>query len=90
MSSLTNFHFLFKYIIVGDSSKLYNNVGVGKSNMLLQFTQKKFKTDHDVTIGVEFGAKNISINNEKIYRLQIWDTVKKNLNFRLAKKLLNQ
>jgi Ras-related protein Rab-2A len=58
--------------------------------MLLQFTQKKFKTDHDVTIGVEFGAKNISINNEKIYRLQIWDTVKKNLNFRLAKKLLNQ
>ena len=46
---------------------------VGKSNILLQFAHKKFKNDHEITIGVEFGAKNISICNN-IYRIQIWDT----------------
>ena len=43
--------------------------------MLLQFAHNKFKTDHQVTIGVEFGAKNLIID-EKIFRVQIWDTVK--------------
>ena len=52
---------------------------VGKSNMLLQFSQKKFKSDHEITIGVEFGAKNISIGDEKVYRIQIWDTVNNNI-----------
>jgi Ras-related protein Rab-2A len=76
MTSITNFHYLFKYIIVGDSCKLYLIIiVVGKSNILLQFSQKKFKTDHEITIGVEFGAKNISLGDEKVYRIQIWDTV---------------
>jgi GTPase SAR1 family protein len=30
-------------------------------------------TNHDVTIGVEFAAKNLKINR-KIIKLQIWDT----------------
>ena len=74
---MTNFHYLFKYIIVGDSCKflIIYRTAVGKSNILLQFSQKKFKTDHEITIGVEFGAKNISIGDDKIYRIQIWDTV---------------
>lgn len=42
--------------------------------MLLQFSQKKFKSDHEITIGVEFGAKNVVID-DKVYRIQIWDTV---------------
>ncbi len=43
--------------------------------MLIQFTQKKFKADHEITIGVEFGARNISIRgDERVYRVQIWDT----------------
>ena len=49
------------------------NLGVGKSNLILQFTHKKFNLTHDVTIGVEFEATNVEINN-KTYRLQIWDT----------------
>jgi len=75
--NMTNFHYLFKYIIVGDSCKFFiiYRTAVGKSNILLQFSQKKFKTDHEITIGVEFGAKNISIGDDKIYRIQIWDTV---------------
>ena len=62
----TNFNFLIKYIVIGDSS-------VGKSNLILQFSKKKFNFSHDVTIGVEFEATNIEIEN-KVFRLQIWDT----------------
>ena len=61
-----NYNFLLKYIIIGDPS-------VGKSNLLMKFAHNKFTEEYQATIGVEFGAKNIEINN-KIYRIQIWDT----------------
>lgn len=48
--------------------------GVGKSCLLLQFTDKRFQPVHDLTIGVEFGARMITIDNKPI-KLQIWDTV---------------
>ncbi|MBA0728873.1 hypothetical protein Golax_023188, partial [Gossypium laxum] len=48
--------------------------GVGKSCLLLQFTDKRFQPVHDLTIGVEFGARMITIENKPI-KLQIWDTV---------------
>jgi GTPase SAR1 family protein len=40
----------------------------------LQFTDKRFQPVHDLTIGVEFGARMISIDGKQI-KLQIWDTV---------------
>ena len=58
---------LRRYIIIGDT-------GVGKSCLLLQFTDKRFQPVHDLTIGVEFGARMITIDNKQI-KLQIWDTV---------------
>lgn len=58
--------YLFKYIIIGDT-------GVGKSCLLLQFTDKRFQPVHDLTIGVEFGARMINIDGKQI-KLQIWDT----------------
>ena len=61
-----NFNYLFKYIIIGDSA-------VGKSNILLRYIHDKFNEDFQSTIGVEFGAKNLKIE-DKIYRIQIWDT----------------
>ena len=61
-----NFNYLFKYIIIGDSA-------VGKSNILLRYIHDKFNEEFQSTIGVEFGAKNIKIE-DKIYRIQIWDT----------------
>ena len=61
-----NYDYLLKYIIIGDAA-------VGKSNLLLRFTQGEFKSEYQLTIGVEFGAKNLDIDNKK-YRLQIWDT----------------
>ncbi|KAJ6747919.1 SUBTILISIN-LIKE PROTEASE, partial [Salix koriyanagi] len=57
---------ILKYIIIGDT-------GVGKSCLLLQFTDKRFQPVHDLTIGVEFGARMITIDNKPI-KLQIWDT----------------
>ena len=50
------------------------NLGVGKSCLLLQFTDKRFKTVHDLTIGVEFGTRMINTDSSQI-KFQIWDTV---------------
>lgn len=46
---------------------------MGKSCLLLQFTDKRFQPVHDLTIGVEFGARMITIDGKQI-KLQIWDT----------------
>ena len=48
-------------------------IAVGKSCILLQFTDNKFRYQHELTIGVEFGAKTIDINGKSI-KIQIWDT----------------
>eukprot|EP01098_Paradermamoeba_levis_P005912 TRINITY_DN2460_c0_g3_i2.p1 TRINITY_DN2460_c0_g3~~TRINITY_DN2460_c0_g3_i2.p1 ORF type:complete len:307 (-),score=86.71 TRINITY_DN2460_c0_g3_i2:145-1065(-) len=61
-----SYAYMFKYIIIGDS-------GVGKSCLLLQFTDRRFQPAHDLTIGVEFGARVITIEGKQI-KLQIWDT----------------
>jgi len=61
-----SYEYLFKYIIIGPS-------GVGKSCLLLQFTDKRFHAEHDLTIGVEFGARMLTIDSKQI-KLQIWDT----------------
>ena len=58
-----SYTYLFKYIVIGDT-------GVGKSCLLLQFTDKRFQPDHDLTIGVEFGARLITIDGKQI-KLQI-------------------
>ena len=50
-----------------------NLTGVGKSCLLLQFTDKRFQPVHDLTIGVEFGARLIPIDGRQV-KLQIWDT----------------
>ena len=43
---------------------------------MLQFTDKRFQPVHDLTIGVEFGARMINIDSKQI-KLQIWDTVRR-------------
>ena len=61
-----NYDHMFRYIIVGD-------MAVGKSCLLLQFTDNKFRHQHELTIGVEFGGKTVEVNNKSI-KIQIWDT----------------
>ena len=46
---------------------------MGKSCILLQFTDNKFREQHEITIGVEFESKTIEING-KLIKIQIWDT----------------
>lgn len=59
-----NYTYIFKYIIIGD-------MGVGKSCLLHQFTEKKFMASCPHTIGVEFGTRIIEVDKQKI-KLQIW------------------
>lgn len=61
-----SYSYLFKYIIIGDT-------GVGKSCLLLQFTDKRFQPVHELTIGVEFGARMLTVDGKPI-KVQIWDT----------------
>ena len=55
-----------KFILIGDS-------GVGKSCLLFQFLEDKFKGGLEPTIGIEFGTKVLTIG-DKVVRLQIWDS----------------
>lgn len=61
-----SYKYLFKYILVGES-------GVGKSCLLLQFTDRRFEPIHDLTIGVEFGARIIKVGDTNV-KLQCWDS----------------
>ena len=55
-----------KIILIGDSA-------VGKTSLLLKFTDETFSEQAIATIGVEYKEKEITLNNRKII-LQIWDT----------------
>ena len=61
-----NFNYLYKYIVIGDSS-------VGKSCIVAKYLTGGFEEEFKTTIGIEFGSKDLTING-KVYRLQIWDT----------------
>ena len=62
-----DFDYLFKFIIVGDTA-------VGKSCLLMQFIEQRFKNYHELTLGIEFGQKTLSIDGKTV-KLQLWDTV---------------
>ena len=66
MSSEQKYDYLLKYITIGSPN-------VGKSQIVQRFVKNNFNSKYEVTIGVEFGEKNIEIEN-KILRIQIWDT----------------
>ena len=56
----------FKLLLMGDSQ-------VGKTSLLLNYTEYIFPEEHIATIGVEYKDKYIIKDNYNI-RLQIWDT----------------
>jgi Ras-related protein Rab-18 len=57
---------LFKILIIGDA-------GVGKSSMLLRFTDDSFDEHIQSTIGVDFKVKHLDVNEKRV-KLTIWDT----------------
>jgi len=62
----TDYDHLFKILMIGDSA-------VGKSSMLLRFTDDDFEEDRPCTIGVDFKTKILDVDGKRI-NLSIWDT----------------
>ena len=60
------YDYLLKFAIIGDS-------GIGKTSIMRQFLDQSFLYEHDMTIGVDFGAKTIHTDG-KAFRIQVWDT----------------
>ena len=61
-----NFHYLLKFLIIGES-------GVGKSCLVLNFTEQKPRKHHQVTIACEFAARTVEIKGKRL-KVQMWDT----------------
>ena len=66
MNQVIEYDYLFKVLFIGNSS-------VGKSSLILRFTDKTYTDSYISTIGVDFKIQTIKINN-KIIKIQIWDS----------------
>ncbi|WVW82465.1 hypothetical protein I302_104475 [Kwoniella bestiolae CBS 10118] len=68
MSSINPSSLNLKLLLIGNSS-------VGKSSLLLRFTDNEFLSDEETaaTIGVDFKVKSIELDGKK-YKLSVWDT----------------
>ncbi|KAL7713053.1 Ras-related protein Rab-1 [Entamoeba marina] len=55
-----------KLLLIGES-------GVGKSSLLLRFSEDTFNPVYITTVGIDFRVKNIELDGSKM-KLQIWDT----------------
>ena len=60
-----NYDYLVKLLLIGDS-------GVGKSCLLLRFSDDSFTTSFITTIGIDFKIRTIEENGKRL-KLQIWD-----------------
>ncbi|KTW29955.1 GTP-binding protein ypt2 [Pneumocystis jirovecii RU7] len=61
-----NYDYLIKLLLIGDS-------GVGKSCLLLRFSEDSFTPSFITTIGIDFKIRTIELDGKRI-KLQIWDT----------------
>ncbi|MED6220296.1 Ras- protein RABE1d, variant 2 [Stylosanthes scabra] len=64
--SRSDYDYLIKLLLIGDS-------GVGKSCLLLRFTDDTFTTSFITTIGIDFKIRTVELDGKRI-KLQIWDT----------------
>lgn len=64
--SFNNYDYLIKCLVVGDS-------GIGKSSLMVRFTDDIFINQYISTIGVDFKIKTMFLKNKTI-KFQIWDT----------------
>ncbi|CAD8172553.1 unnamed protein product [Paramecium octaurelia] len=66
MRNSDDYDYQYKIVIIGDS-------GVGKTNIMTQFTRGEFSEETKTTVGVEFANKQLVID-DKIIKAQLWDT----------------
>ncbi|KAJ8102751.1 ras family-domain-containing protein [Lipomyces tetrasporus] len=66
MASSRNYDILIKLLLIGDS-------GVGKSCLLLRFSEDSFTPSFITTIGIDFKIRTIDLDGKRI-KMQIWDT----------------
>ena len=66
MAGSTNFNYIYKIILIGDS-------GVGKSNIVGRFVDGTFTSNSRSTVGIDLQVKTLDISGETI-KIQIWDT----------------
>ncbi|CAB16405.1 GTP-binding protein ypt2 [Schizosaccharomyces pombe] len=64
--STKSYDYLIKLLLIGDS-------GVGKSCLLLRFSEDSFTPSFITTIGIDFKIRTIELDGKRI-KLQIWDT----------------
>ena len=64
--SKTTYDILFRLVLIGDS-------GVGKTALLLRYTDDTFDPSFMATIGIDFKIKTIDIEGKRV-KLQVWDT----------------
>jgi len=62
----SKYDYLIKLLLIGDS-------GVGKSCLLLRYSDDSFTSSFITTIGIDFKIKSILCGESKV-KLQIWDT----------------
>lgn len=65
-TTVRNYDYLIKLLLIGDS-------GVGKSCLLLRFSEDSFTPSFITTIGIDFKIRTIDIDGKRV-KLQIWDT----------------
>ena len=67
MNNSTYYDYIFKVLLLGDSS-------VGKTCFLLRYSDDTFVDNHISTIGLDYRLKMVNLSNQKIIKMQIWDT----------------
>jgi Ras-related protein Rab-1A len=68
MNNTANYYdYIYKILLLGDSA-------VGKTCLLLRYSDDCFTENHISTIGLDYRLKMITTENDKIIKMQIWDT----------------
>ncbi|EDV46152.1 ras-related protein RIC1 [Drosophila erecta] len=60
------YKYLFKILVLGDS-------GVGKSCLLMRFSDDRFTGKYLCTVGVDFKVRSVEVAGQPV-KLQLWDT----------------
>ena len=56
----------YKVVLLGEGA-------VGKTSLVLRYTQNKFNPQHDSTLQAAYTSKNLTVMNHRV-QLNIWDT----------------